>query len=172
METHIEIYDLDGKLLEKDKISDYGYHPNNQMILQIEECLYYLKFECKKVNEHTNCIKVMKFKLDTMELSIHLISYYNPDSSSGDDYINYTTQSTRQPCVNDKDKAWAFTKFKMYSWIEFYPQNKTTPIEERWFLIKQGWYTSFRRVRDLNECKGIVKFIKNDDIFIASAMIK
>ena len=94
-ETLIEIYDLDGKLLEKDKISDYGHRPNNQMILQIEECLYYLKFECKKVNEHTNCLKVMKFKLDTKELSIHLVSHYNPDSSSGGEYINYTTQNTR-----------------------------------------------------------------------------
>jgi hypothetical protein len=60
----------------------------------------------------------------------------------------------------------------MYSWVDYYPQNKATPIEERGFLIKQGWYTSFRRIKDLNENKGIVKFNKNDDIFICSAIVR
>jgi hypothetical protein len=61
------------------------------MILQIKESLYYLKFECEKVNEHTNNLKVMKFRLDTMELSVHLTSSYNPDKDSGGDYVNYTS---------------------------------------------------------------------------------
>ena len=60
---------------------------------------------------------------------------------------------------------WKFDKVNMYCFFKtsdkrpelevrkegFVPDNET-PIEERYIILRQGWYTSLRLIGNLNEC--------------------
>jgi len=58
-------------------------------------------------------------------------------------------------------------KLKMYSFVD--EGNTTTPIEDRYILIKQGWWASLRKVGDINKCLAITKFDSPSDMFICSS---
>jgi len=47
-------------------------------------------------------------------------------------------------------------KLKYYSFTNLDDHN--TAIKDRYIIIKQGWWSSLRKVGDINKCLGMIKF--------------